>query len=82
VPRVPISKYTANKDWESLTITVQGFKNTTLDLINTYVSPRHMFDLDQATAGSENILLQETLMQILTSGDRPTPYQANIYYTN
>ena len=57
VPHVPIPKYTTNKDWESLTITVQGFKNTTLDLINTYVSPKHLFDLDQATAGSENFLL-------------------------
>ena len=57
VLHVLIPKYTTNKNWKTLTTIVQGFKNTILDLINKYVSPHQLFDLDRVTAGADHILL-------------------------
>ena len=54
VPHVQTPKSTENKDWETLTITVQRFNNTTLDMINTFVYPSHLFDLDILIAGYLN----------------------------
>jgi len=59
------SKYTANKDWETLTITVQVITNITLDAINISVFLRQLLDLDLATASTDNFLVAGDLISNL-----------------
>ena len=57
IPHDPTPIFTTNTDWETLTITLQGFNNTTINLINTYVRPKHLLNLDEAISGANNFLL-------------------------
>lgn len=57
IPHNPIPCLTSSSHWETLTVELQGFNNGSMHLVNTYVSPTHLFDMKEAISNFKNFLL-------------------------
>ena len=51
----------SSSDWQSITIELTGFKNGPLKVINTYVSPTHLYDIQHATNTYKHYLISGDL---------------------
>jgi hypothetical protein len=47
----------SSSDWQSITTEITGFKSGPFQLINTYVSPNHLYDIQQATNSYKHYLI-------------------------